>query len=97
MNIKLESVYKTTLKKIFEFVDTYNRKGEFKSFCEYLRTGLKIALNKRDKTEQQKGFYIDIEKEEVNTNNIEIRLDQFNITTKLGLWQESFHILEDIK
>lgn len=54
-------------------------------------------MNKRgDKTEQQKGFYIDIEKEEVNTNNIEIRLEQFDLTTRLGLWQEAFQILEDI-
>ncbi len=41
----------------------YNRKQEFKNFCEYSRSGLRNVMNKRgDKTEQQKGFYIDIEK-----------------------------------
>ena len=55
-----------------------------------------MALNRRDRTEHQRAFYIDIEKEEVNTNNIEIRLEQFEVTTKLGLWQESFQVLEDI-
>lgn len=96
-NHKFESVYRATLKKIFEFVDQYNRKHEFKSFSEYLRSGLRNVLSKRgDKAEQQKGFYIDIEKEEVNTNNIEIRLEQFGLATKLGLWQESFQLLEDI-
>ena len=57
---------------------------------------MKLAINKRDKNEQQKGFYIDIEKDEVNTNNIEIRQEQFKVTIKLGLWQEAFQILEDI-
>lgn len=55
-----------------------------------------MALNRRDRTEQQRAFYVDMEKEEVNTNNIEIRLEQFEVTTKLGLWQESFQVLEDI-
>lgn len=96
VNQRLEIVYKTTLKKIFDFVDFYNRKEEFKSFCEYLRSGLRMALNRKDRTEQQRAFYIDIEKEEVNTNNIEIRLEQFEVTTKLGLWQEAFQVLEDI-
>ena len=96
VNQKLEAVYRNTLKKIFEFADHYNRKHEFKSLCKYLREGLKIAINKRDRTEQQKGFYIDIEKDEVNTNNIEIRLEQFQVTIKLGLWQEAFQIFEDI-
>ncbi len=32
----------------------------------------------------------------MNTRNIEIRMDQFKVATKLGLWQEAFQILEDI-
>lgn len=96
-NHKFESVYSATLKKIFAFVDHYNRKHEFKSFCEYIRSGLRNVITKRgDKVEQQKGFYIDIEKEEVNTKNIEIRMEQFNLAKKLGLWQEAFQLLEDI-
>ena len=50
VNQKLEVVYRNTLTKVFEFVDHYNRKHEFKSLCKYLREGLKIAINKRDKT-----------------------------------------------
>lgn len=61
-----------------------------------MRSGLQNAFNKRDKTEQQKAIYIDIEKTEVNNRNIEIRMDQFKTTTKLGLWQEAFQVLEDI-
>lgn len=99
LNHKMEGVYRATLKKIFEFVDQYNRKHEFKGFCDNERKyGLKNILNKRgDKNEAQKNYYIDIEKEEVNTNNIEIRLDQFDLATKLGLWQEAWQTLEDIK
>lgn len=55
-------------------------------------------MSKRgEKLDQQRNYYIDIEKEEVNTNNIEIRLEQFDLSTKLGLWQEAFQALEDIK
>lgn len=55
-------------------------------------------MSKRgEKSDQQRNYYIDIEKEEVNTNNIEIRLEQFDLSTKLGLWQEAFQALEDIK
>lgn len=70
VNQRLESVYRATLRRIFDFVARYNRKQEFKSFCEYLRSGLRMALNRRDRTEHQRAFYIDIEREEVNTNNI---------------------------
>ena len=86
MNQKLEDVYMATLNKIFDFVDRYNRVQEFKSFCKSLRTGLQTAFNKRDKAEQQKAIYIDIEKTDVNTRNIEIRMEQFKVATKLGLW-----------
>jgi hypothetical protein len=54
------------------------------------------AFSKRDRSEQQKGFYIDIEKTDVNDRNIDIRLEQFKVTIKLGLWQEAFQVLEDI-
>jgi translation initiation factor 3 subunit A len=60
VNQKLEEVYMSTLSKIFDFVDRYNRKHEFKTFCKTLRSGLQNALNKRDKSEQQKAIYIDI-------------------------------------
>lgn len=96
VNQKLENVYMATLSKIFDFVDRYNRVQEFKSFCKSLRTGLQTAFSKRDKYEQQKSIYIDIEKTDVNTRNIEIRMEQFKVATKLGLWAESFQILEDI-
>lgn len=96
MNQKLEDVYMATLNKIFDFVDRYNRVQEFKSFCKSLRTGLQTAFNKRDKAEQQKAIYIDIEKTDVNTRNIEIRMEQFKVATKLGLWGESFQVLEDV-
>lgn len=85
-----------TLNKIFDFVDRYNRVQEFKNFCKSLRTGLQNAFSKRDKAQQQKAIYIDIEKTEVNTRNIEIRMDQFKVATKLGLWSEAFQVLEDI-
>lgn len=85
-----------TLNKIFDFVERYNRVQEFKIFCKSLRTGLQTAFNKRDKAEQQKTIYIDIEKTDVNTRNIEIRMEQFKVTTKLGLWNEAFQTLEDI-
>jgi translation initiation factor 3 subunit A len=74
VNQKLEDVYMATLNRIFDFVDRYNRVQEFKSFCKSLRTGLQNAFNKRDKVEQQKAIYIDIEKTDVNTRNIEIRM-----------------------
>ena len=45
------------------------------------------AFSKRDKSEQQKAIYIDIEKSDVNDRNIDIRLEQFKVTIKLGLWQ----------
>lgn len=96
VNQKLEDVYMDTLKKIFDFVDRYNRVQEFKTFCRSLRTGLQSAFSKRDRVEQQKAIYIDIEKTDVNTRNIEIRMEQFKVTTKLGLWGESFLVLEDI-
>ena len=96
VNQKLEDVYMATLNKIFDFVDRYNRVQEFKSFCKSLRTGLQNAFSKRDKAEQQKAIYIDIEKTDVNTRNIEVRMEQFKVTTKLGLWSESFQVLEDI-
>lgn len=85
----MEGVYRDTLKKIFEFVNTYNRKHQFKGICDNERKyGLKNILSKRgDKSEQQKNYYIDIEKQEINTNNIEIRFEQFDLATKLGLWQ----------
>lgn len=54
------------------------------------------AFSKRDKSEQQKAIYIDIEKSDVNDRNIDIRLEQFKVTIKLGLWQEAFQVLEDI-
>ena len=85
-----------TLNKIFDFVDRYNRVQEFKGFCKSLRSGLQTAFNKRDKAEQQKAIYIDIEKTDVNTRNIEIRMEQFKVATKLGLWGESFQVLEDV-
>jgi translation initiation factor 3 subunit A len=97
VNQKLEDVYMATLNKIFDFVDRYNRVQEFKNFCKSLRTGLQTAFNKRDRAEQQKAIYIDIEKTDVNTRNIEIRMEQFRVTTKLGLWSEAFQALEDIK
>lgn len=50
----------------------------------------------RDRNQQQRAIYIDIEKTEVNDRNIEIRLEQFKVTIKLGLWQEAFQVLEDI-
>lgn len=96
VNQKLQNVYMATLSKIFDFVDRYNRVQEFKSFCKSLRTGLQTAFSKRDKYEQQKSIYIDIEKTDVNTRNIEIRMEQFRVATKLGLWAESFQILEDV-
>lgn len=43
------------------------------------------AFNKRERSEQQKAIYIDIEKTDVNDRNIEIRLEQFKVTIKLGL------------
>ncbi len=86
VNQKLESVYMATLNRIFDFVDRYNRVQEFKTFCRSLRTGLQNAFNKRDRSEQQKAIYIDIEKTDVNNRNIEIRMEQFKVTTKLGLW-----------
>lgn len=49
VNQKLEDVYMTTLNKIFDFVDRYNRVQEFKSFCKSLRTGLQSAFSKRDR------------------------------------------------
>jgi hypothetical protein len=70
INQKLEDVFMTTLSKIFSFVERYNRKHEFKSFCKTLRAGLHTAFNKRDKSEQQKAIYIDIEKVDVNDRNI---------------------------
>jgi hypothetical protein len=70
INQKLEDVFKVTLGKVFAFVDKYNRKHEFKSFCRTLRTGLLTAFNKRDRTEQQKAIYIDIEKSDVNDRHI---------------------------
>ena len=75
LNQKMEGVYRDTLKKIFEFVNTYNRKHQFKGICDNERKyGLKNILSKRgDKSEQQKNYYIDIEKQEINTNNIEIK------------------------
>lgn len=57
---------------------------------------MRAVLNKRDRSENQRSIYIDIEKTEVNDRNIEIRLEQFKVTIKLGLWQESFQVLEDI-
>lgn len=57
---------------------------------------MKTVLNKRERTEQQRAIYIDIEKTEVNDRNIEIRLEQFKTAIKLGLWQEAFQVLEDI-
>jgi translation initiation factor 3 subunit A len=96
VNQKLEDVYMATLNKIFDFVERYNRVQEFKAFCRSLRTGLQTAFNKRDKAEQQKAIYIDIEKTDVNTRNIEIRMEQFKVVTKLGLWGEAFLVLEDI-
>ena len=64
LNQKMEGVYRDTLKKIFEFVNTYNRKHQFKGICDNERKyGLKNILSKRgDKSEQQKNYYIDIEK-----------------------------------
>ena len=94
VNQRLEDVYMSTLVKIFDFVERYNRVAEFKAFCRSLRSGLQNAFTKR--TEQQKAIYIDIEKADVNTRNIEIRLKQFEVTTKLGLWGEGFQVLEDI-
>ena len=96
VNQKLEDVYMATLSKIFDFVDRYNRIQEFKSFCKSLRMGLLSAFNKRDRSYQEKTIYIDIEKTEVNNRNIEIRMNQFKVTTKLGLWAEAFTVLEDI-
>jgi len=96
VNQKLEDVYMTTLTRVFDFVDRYNRVQEFKSFCRSLRTGLQSAFNKRDRTYQEKTIYIDIEKTDVNTRNIEIRMEQFKVATKLGLWGEAFTVLEDI-
>ena len=57
------------------------------------------AFNRRERTiyaYQDKTIYIDIEKTDVNTRNIEIRMEQFKVATKLGLWTESFSMLEDI-
>ena len=96
VNQKLEGIYMSTLSKIFDFVDRYNRVLEFKSFCKTLRTGLQNAFNKRDRSYMEKNIYIDIEKTDVNTRNIEIRMDQFKVTIKLGLWGEAFSVLEDI-
>jgi translation initiation factor 3 subunit A len=96
VNQKLEDVYMPTLTKIFDFVDRYNRVQEFKTFCRSLRTGLQSAFNKRDRSYQEKTIFIDIEKTDVNTRNIEIRLKQFEVTTKLELWGEAFTVLEDI-
>ncbi len=93
VNQKLEGVYLATLTKVFDFVDRFNRKHEFESFCRNLRGGLQSAFSKRDRTEQQKGIYIDLEKADVNTRNIDIRMEQFKVTTKLGLWRESFEVL----
>ncbi len=87
INQKLEDVFKSTLTKIFAFVDRFNRKHELKSFCRTLRSSLMNAFSKRDKSEQQKAIYIDIEKSDVNDRNIDIRLEQFKVTIKLGLWQ----------
>jgi translation initiation factor 3 subunit A len=97
INQKLEDLYIETLHKLFEFADKYNRKHEFKRFCDTLRTGLQnIFKTKQDKTEAQKAMFIDIENTDVNERSIGIRLEQFEVATKLGLWQESFQILEDI-
>ena len=67
-------------------MDRYNRVLEFKAFCKTLRTGLQNAFNKRDRSYMEKNIYIDIEKSDVNTRNIEIRTEQFKVTIKLGLW-----------
>lgn len=75
-------------------MERYKRVQEFKGFCRTLRTGLQTAFNKRG--DQQKYIYIDLEKADVNTRNIEVRLEQFKVATKLNLWGEAFQVLEDI-
>lgn len=46
-NSKLEELYLTTLKKLFEFALKYNRKQEFKEFCKTLGYGLHNVLGKK--------------------------------------------------
>lgn len=88
INQRLEDLYLVTLKMLFEFADKYNRKHEFKRYCDTIRTGLQtIFKNKQERTETQKAIYIDIEDANVNENNVQIRLEQFEVATKLGLWQ----------
>jgi translation initiation factor 3 subunit A len=97
INQRLEDLYHETLQMLFNFADKYNRKHEFKRYCDTIRTGLQTLFkNKLDRTEAQKAIYIDIDDANVNENNVQIRLEQFEVATKLGLWQESFQVLEDI-
>ena len=57
---------------------------------------MQSTFNKRDRTYIEKTIYIDIEKTDVNTRNIEIRMKQFKIAVNLGLWSEAFSVLDDI-
>ena len=94
INQRLEDLYHETLQLLFNFADKYNRKHEFKRYCDTIRTGLQTLFkNKLDRTEAQKAIYIDIDDATVNENNVQIRLEQFEVATKLGLWQESFQVL----
>jgi translation initiation factor 3 subunit A len=97
INQRLEDFYIETLQILFNFAEKYNRKHEFKRYCDTIRTGLQhIFKTKSERTEMQKAIYIDIENTEVNERNVIVRLEQFEVATKLGLWQESFQVLEDI-
>lgn len=77
-NSKLEDLYLSTLRKLFEFALKYNRKQEFKEFCKTLGYGLHNVLGKKYvQTEAMKANYTDYENAEVNEKNVQIRFEQF--------------------
>ncbi len=90
-NNKMEALYQLVSNEAFSFCVKYKRNSEFRRLCENLRSHLNNLLKYKDQRDRP-----DLNSRETQDILLDIRFQQLEASSQLGMWNEAFRSVEDI-
>ena len=90
-NNKMEALYQLVAIEAFNFCVKYKRNSEFRRLCENLRSHLNNLLKYKDQRDRP-----DLNSRETQDILLDIRFQQLEASSQLGMWNEAFRSVEDI-
>lgn len=90
-NNKMEALYQLVATEAFNFCIKYKRNSEFRRLCENLRSHLNNLLKYKDQRDRP-----DLNSRETQDILLDIRFQQLEASSQLGMWNEAFRSVEDI-